>query len=173
LALAMMHVIFRDGLADEDYIARYTIGADALRARAREWTPGRAAAASGVEAGVIERLAREYATTQPSAIRLNYGLTRHAGAGMAVRTIACLPALTGAWRHAGGGILLSTSGTFPVKSAELEGQALIRPGTRTLNMSEIGRILNDESLAPPVKALFVYNSNPVAVAPDQESVRRG
>src|SRR6185295_7433880 len=173
LALAMMHVIFRDGLADEDYIARYTIGADALRARAREWTPGRAAAASGVEAGVIERLAREYATTRPSAIRLNYGLNRHAGAGTAVRTIASLPALTGAWRHAGGGVLLSTSGTFPVDSAALERPDLLPAGTRKLNMSQIGRVLTDATLDPPVKAILVYNSNPVAVAPEQDSVRRG
>jgi anaerobic selenocysteine-containing dehydrogenase len=118
-------------------------------------------------------LARAYAATRPAAIRVNYGLQRHAGGGMAVRTIACLPAVTGAWRHAGGGILLSTSGTFPVKGDVLEGQALTRQGTRTLNMSEIGRLLNDATLTPSVKAIFVYNSNPVAVAPDQESVRRG
>jgi anaerobic selenocysteine-containing dehydrogenase len=173
LALGMLHVIFRDGLEDADYLARYTIGADRLRARAREWTLERAAAITGLEAGAIESFARDYATTQPSAVRLNYGLNRHAGAGMAVRTIACLPAVVGAWRHPGGGILLSTSGTFPVRDEVLEGQALIRPGTRTINMSEIGRVLNDVTLDPPVKALFVYNSNPVAVAPDSESVRRG
>ncbi len=173
LALAMMHVIFRDGLEDRDYLERYTIGADALRARAAEWAPERAAAITGLSVAEIEAFARAYATTQPSALRINYGLNRHSGAGMAVRTIACLPALTGAWRHPGGGILLSSSGTFPVKAAVLEGHDLIRPGTRTLNMSEIGRVLNDATLAPPVKAIFVYNSNPVAVAPDQESVRRG
>jgi anaerobic selenocysteine-containing dehydrogenase len=173
LALGMMHVIFRDGLEDRDYLERYTVGAAELRARVAEWTPERAAAITGLSASDIEAFARAYATTQPSALRINYGLNRHSGAGMAVRTIACLPAVTGAWRHAGGGILLSTSGTFPVRSAELEGQALTRPDTRTLNMSEIGRLLNDATLAPPVKAIFVYNSNPVAVAPDQESVRRG
>ena len=173
LALGMMHVIFRDGLTDEDYIARYTLGAEALRARAGEWTPQRAAEATGLEAAVIERLAREYATTQPSALRVNYGLNRHAGAGNAVRAIACLPALVGAWRHPGGGLLLSTSGTFPVDTAALERPDLIPPGTRTLNMSQIGRILLDPTLAPPVKAICVYNSNPVAVAPEQEAVRRG
>jgi anaerobic selenocysteine-containing dehydrogenase len=173
LALAMMHVIFRDGLADEDYIARYTVGADALRARAREWTPERAAQVTGLEAPTIERLAREYATTHPSAIRANYGLNRHAGGGSAVRAIACLPALVGAWRHPGGGVLLSTSGTFPVDSDALERPDLIPPGTRTLNMSQIGRILLDEKLDPPVKAICVFNSNPVAVAPEQEAVRRG
>ena len=173
LALAMLHVIFRDGLDDADYLARYTIGAHRLRERAREWTPERAAAITGLEASAIESFARDYATTQPSALRINYGLNRHAGAGMAVRTIACLPAVVGAWRQPGGGILLSTSGVFPVRDEVLEGNVLIRSGTRTLNMSEIGRLLNDATLDPPVKALFVYNSNPVAVAPESESVRHG
>ncbi len=173
LALAVMHVIFRDGLEDRGYLEQYALGAEELRARVVEWAPERAAPITGIDAATIEAFAREYATTQPSALRINYGLNRHAGAGMAVRTIACLPAVVGAWRHSGGGILLSTSGSFPVKTAQLEGHELIRPGTRTLNMSEIGRILNDTSLNPPVKAIFVYNSNPVAVAPESESVRRG
>jgi anaerobic selenocysteine-containing dehydrogenase len=173
LALAMMHVVFRDGLEDADYLQRYTVGAEALRERVREWTPARAAAITGLSAEAIERFAREYGTTHPSALRINYGLNRHAGAGMSVRTIACLPALTGAWRHPGGGILLSSSGTFPTHVAALERPDLVAPGTRTINMSEIGRVLGDERLSPPVKAVFVYNSNPVAVAPDQESVRRG
>jgi anaerobic selenocysteine-containing dehydrogenase len=173
LALALLHVIFRDGLADEDYIARYTVGGEALRAQAAQWTPQRAAEVTGLEAPRIERLAREYAATQPSAIRLNYGLNRHAGAGSAIRAIACLPAVTGAWRHAGGGLLLSTSGSFPVNSDALERPDLTPPGTRKLNMSQIGRILLDRTLDPPVQAIYVYNSNPVAVAPDQEAVRRG
>jgi anaerobic selenocysteine-containing dehydrogenase len=92
---------------------------------------------------------------------------------MAVRTIACLPAVTGAWRDVGGGVLLSTSGTFPTNNAALERPDLIAPGTRTLNMSQLGRILTDPALAPPVKALFVYNANPGAVAPEQERVREG
>jgi anaerobic selenocysteine-containing dehydrogenase len=173
LALAMMHVLFREGLEDADYLARCTVGAEALRERAGEWTPERAAAITGLAPGEIEAFAREYGRTRPSLLRINYGLNRHAGAGMAVRTISCLPAVVGAWRDAGGGILLSTSATFPVNSAGLERPDLVPPGTRTLNMSEIGRILNDPDLAPPVKAIFVYNSNPVAVAPEQESVRRG
>ena len=173
LALGVMHVVFRDGLEDRGYIERYTIGADALRERVRDWTPQRAAAATGLSAAEVEGFAREYATRQPSALRINYGLNRHAGAGMAVRTIACLPAVVGAWRHPGGGLLLSTSGTFPVNNEALERPDLITPGTRTLNMSRIGKLLTDPTLSPPVKALFVYNSNPVAVAPEQESVRRG
>jgi anaerobic selenocysteine-containing dehydrogenase len=173
LALAMMHVLFRDGLEDADYLARYTVGAEALRKRVEEWTPGRAAGITGLDPEEIEAFAREYGRTRPSLLRINYGLNRHAGAGMAVRTISCLPAVVGAWRDAGGGILLSTSATYPVNTAGLERPDLVPPGTRTLNMSEIGRILNDRDLAPPVKAIFVYNSNPVAVAPEQESVRRG
>ena len=173
LALGMMHVIFRDGLEDHDYIERYTVGAEALRERAKEWTPERTAGITGLTATEVEAFAREYATTQPSAIRVNYGLNRHAGGGMAVRTIACLPALSGAWRHPGGGVLLSTSGTFPTNSAALERPDLVPAGTRTLNMSQLGRVLTDEALDPPVKALFVYNSNPAAVAPEQERVREG
>jgi anaerobic selenocysteine-containing dehydrogenase len=173
LALAMMHVIFRDGLEDRDYLDRYTVGAEELRQRVVHWTPERAAEVTGLRPEEIEAFALEYARTRPSLLRINYGLNRHAGAGMAVRTIACLPAVVGAWRDAGGGILLSTSATYPVDTAGLERPDLVPPGTRTLNMSEIGRLLNDPSLSPPVKALFVYNSNPAAVAPDQESVRRG
>jgi anaerobic selenocysteine-containing dehydrogenase len=173
LALGVMHVIFRDRLEDRDYLDRYTRGVEALEARAREWPPERVATVTGLSAAEVESFAREYATTQPSAIRLNYGLNRHAGAGTAVRTIASLPALTGAWRHAGGGVLLSTSGTFPVDSEALERPDLVPPGTRTLNMSQLGRILLDPALDPPVKALFVYNSNPAAVAPEQDQVHRG
>jgi anaerobic selenocysteine-containing dehydrogenase len=173
LALAMIHVVFRDGLEDRDYLERHTVGASDLRERVREWPPERAATITGLAPSEIESFARDYARTRPSVIRLNYGLNRHAGAGMAVRTIACLPAVVGAWRDVGGGALLSTSQTFPVDTAVLERPDLCPPGTRTLNMSEIGRLLNDERLDPPVKALFVYNSNPGAVAPDQESVRRG
>jgi anaerobic selenocysteine-containing dehydrogenase len=92
---------------------------------------------------------------------------------MAVRTIACLPAVVGAWRDPGGGALLSTSGLFPVDEAALQRPDLVPPGTRTINMVQLGRALTDRELSPPVKALFVYNSNPAAVAPEQEKVREG
>jgi anaerobic selenocysteine-containing dehydrogenase len=173
LALGLMHVIFRDGLEDRDYLERHSLGHAELRERASEWPPSRAAAATGLDAGEIEAFARTYATTRRSAIRMNYGLNRHAGGGMAVRTIACLPAVVGAWREPGGGVLLSTSGTFPVRTDVLERTDLVPAGTRTLNMSQLGRLLTDRELAPPVKALFVYNSNPAAVAPEQERVREG
>ena len=173
LALGMIHVIFREALEDRDYLARYTLGEEELRARAAEWTPARTAAVTGLDAAEIERLAREYAAARPSAIRINYGLNRHAGGGMAVRTISCLPAVTGAWRETGGGVLLSTSGAFPVDEDALQRPDLAPPGTRTINMSQLGRVLTDRRLEPPVKALFVYNSNPAAVAPEQEMVQRG
>lgn len=173
LALGVAHVILRDGLEDRDYLERHTQGFTAFAERAREWTPERTAKTAGLTAAQVESFARAYATTEPSAIRLNYGLNRHAGGGAAVRAIVCLPALTGAWRHRGGGALLSCSGTFPTNSAALERPDFVKPGTRTLNMSQLGRILLDPKLDPPVKALFVYNSNPGAVAPDQERVREG
>ena len=173
LALGVMHVAFRDGLEDRDYLERYTVGAEGLRERVKEWTRARVAEITGLPAAEVEAFGREYATTAAPAIRLNYGLNRHAGAGMAVRTIACLPAVSGAWRHPGGGVLLSTSGTFPVASHALERPDLSPPGTRMLNMSQLGRILLDPELDPPVQALFVYNSNPAAVAPEQEKVHQG
>ncbi len=173
LALGLMHVIFAEGLEDKDYLARYTVGAEDLRRRAREYAPARVAEICGIEAEVIVRLAREYATTRPAVIRINYGLQRHAGGGMAVRTISCLPAVTGAWRDAAGGVLLSTSSTFPLNYAALERPDLLPdPRPRTLNMSQLGDALTEVN-SPPVRALYVYNSNPAAVAPDQAKVLAG
>jgi anaerobic selenocysteine-containing dehydrogenase len=171
LALAMMNVIVSEGLQDQDYIDRFTLGFDKLRERVAEFPPARAAALCGVSEAEIVELAREYATTRPAVIRVNYGLQRHAGGGMAVRTIACLPALTGAWRHAGGGLLLSTSGMFVLDDAVLQRPDLIRGNPRTINMSRLGEALNEAR--PPVRALYVYNSNPAAVAPDQAKVIEG
>lgn len=172
LALGMMHVIFRDGLEDQDYLARYAIGMEQLRTRVAEYPPERVAELTGLPAERIETLAHAYAGTQPAVIRINYGLQRHAGGGMAVRTLACLPAVVGAWRHSAGGILLSTSGTFPINYAALERPDLIPPGTRTINMSRLGEALTTID-DPPVKALFVYNSNPAAMAPDLAQVDQG
>ncbi len=173
LALGLLHVIFAEGLEDKDYLARYTIGADDLRRRASEYAPARVSEICGVAAETIVRLAREYATTRPSVIRINYGLQRHAGGGMAVRTISCLPAVTGAWRDAAGGVLLSTSGTFPLNYAALQRPDLMpTPRPRTLNMSQLGDALTKVN-DPPVRALYVYNSNPAAIAPDQARVLAG
>jgi len=171
LAFGVMHVLIRDGLVDRDYVDRHTLGYDELAARAAEWTPARVAAACRITVGEVESLARDLGTIKPAAIRLNYGMQRHAGGGNAVRTVACLPALTGAWRDAAGGALLSTSGAYPVDSAALERPDLIRGKPRTINMSAIGDALLEAD--PPVRAIFVYNSNPVAVAPESAKVVRG
>ncbi len=172
LALAMMHVLFRDALIDHDYVAKFTLGVEGLKARAQEWPPARAAAETGLSVETIEKVAREYGTTRPSAIRVNYGLNRAAGGGNAVRLITCLPALVGDWRHVGGGIQLSSSGTYPLNMSRLTQPELAPKGTRTINMTSLGEAL-DPSFDPPVKALYVYNSNPGAVAPDQNAVLRG
>lgn len=171
LALAMMNVIIREGLEDRDYVDRYTLGFDKLRERAAEFPPARAAQICGVSEQEIEGFAREYATTRPAVIRVNYGLQRHAGGGMAVRAVACLPALTGAWRDAGGGVLLSTSGMFAFDQKVLERPDLISGNPRTINMSRLGEALTEAD--PPVRAIYVYNSNPAAVAPDQSKVLKG
>jgi molybdopterin guanine dinucleotide-containing S/N-oxide reductase-like protein len=180
LALALMNVIVSEGLQDADYIEKYTIGFEQLRARLQEYPPARAAAITGIPEQRIIELARDIATHQPVALRINYGLQRHRGGGMAVRALACIPALTGAWRHRGGGILLSTSGAFSFNMSALERPDLIPPGTRTINMSRLGEALTNrnpqdgsQAFDPPIKALFVYNSNPAAVAPDGRAVIEG
>ncbi len=182
LALGMMHVILRDGLEDRAFIAARTHGFSQLAERVREYTPERVAAWTGMAPGEVEQLAREYATTQPTALRLNYGVQRTEFGGAAVRAIAMLPALTGAWKNRGGGAVLSTSGGFNWNKRELErldlalDSPLGRPA-RVVNMSTLGKALTELGLkpedGPPVHALFVYNSNPGAVAPNQSAVRRG
>src|SRR5262249_47786059 len=141
LALAMMHLIIAENLIDRDYVERYTLGFELLRERVMEYPPSRVAAITGVDEEVIVSLAREYATTKPAIIRLNYGMQRHAGGGMAVRTVACLPALIGAWRDPAGGALLSTSGTFGINTNALQRPDLIWNDPRTINMSAIGDAL--------------------------------
>jgi anaerobic selenocysteine-containing dehydrogenase len=173
LALGLMHVIWRDGLQDDDYLSRGTIGAEPLRARVlAEYPPDRVASITGIDVNTIETLARRYATEHPSLIRLNYGLQRHGGGGMAVRTIACLPAIVGAWRHPGGGALLSTSGTYDFAMDRLTRPDL-GPPARTINMNQLGAALTGQLPGPPIRALYVYNSNPAAVAPDQNQVLAG
>ena len=172
LALGLMHVLVDEDRLDRDYIDRYTLGFDALERRVREYPPARVATLTGLREAQIVALARDYGTIAPAVIRLNYGMQRHAGGGMAIRTVACLPALVGAWRHAAGGALLSSSGTYPVNTAALERPDLIWNRPRTINMSTIGDALL-EADDPPIRALFVYNSNPVAVAPDSSRVVAG
>lgn len=179
LALGMMHVLISEDLVDHDYIARYTLGYDALRERAMQYPPQRAADICGLEPQQIIDLAREYGATRAAAIRVNYGMQRARGGGNAMRAIACLPSLTGAWRERAGGLLLSSSGFAPVNSA-----ALMRPDlqptwphqTRIINMNTLGDALlhpGDAAFGPKVEALVVYNCNPAAVAPDSARVTEG
>ena len=175
LALGMMHVIFARGLEDRDYLERYTLGHEAMRERAAEWNPARTAQVTGLSEETIVSLGERFGRARAAFIRVNYGLQRHAGGGMAVRTIACLPAVTGHWRRAGGGVQLSTSANFQFNRAALERPDL-SPPTRTINMIRLGDALTRDDAGvggPPVKALVVYNSNPAAVAPDRNAVLRG
>lgn len=177
LALAMAHVILRDGLHDSDYLARYTNGFAEFQCLATQYPPEKAARWTGIPADQIEALAREYATVQPAAIRLNYGVQRSERGGSAVRAIAALPVLTGSWRNVGGGLQLTTSGAFDFNRAALERPDLQLRSTlgreaRLINMAQLGRALN-EVVDPPVKGLIVYNSNPAAIAPHQTAVVAG
>jgi anaerobic selenocysteine-containing dehydrogenase len=177
LALAIMRELVVNNWLDADYIEQYTLGWDALRERAMTWTLERAAEVCGIEAEQIRALAKDWGTTPKAAIRLNYGMQRVKGGANAVRAIACLPALTGAWRDRAGGLLLSSSSNFKVNKQDLHRPDLLgarRP--RMLNMTTIGNDLNNPGNAtwgPQVKALLVYNSNPLAVAPQSSMVAKG
>ena len=181
LALAMMHELIAHDWLDHDYIAKHTLGWAALKERAMQWSPERAAKICDVPAEQIKSLARDYGqclvNQQPAAIRLNYGMQRVRGGGNATRAVACLPALIGAWKHRAGGLLLSSSGVFPVDKAALERPDLLAGRTpRSINMSTIGDALLKETssdFGPRIEALIVYNSNPVAVAPESGRVVQG
>ncbi len=187
LALGLMHELIARGWLDDDYIAKHVdaAGWPTLRERALQWPPERVAEVCGITAEVVCGLARDYAMTQPAAIRLNYGMQRVRGGGNATRLIALLPCLVGAWRHRAGGLLLSSSGWF---KHVRDDAALQRPdllagkAPRTINMSTIGddllreadEVLPDGSaFGPRIEALIVYNSNPVAIAPESPKVVRG
>ena len=177
LALALMHELVVHDWLDHDYIAKHTLGWEALKARALTWPPERAADVCGIPVEQICSLARDYGNTRPAAIRLNYGMQRVRGGGNAARAIACLPALTGAWRQRAGGLLLSSSGMFPINWAALQRHELLAGRQpRSINMITIGNdLLRDSSpeFGPKIEALIVYNSNPVAVAPESGQVVRG
>jgi len=191
LALGMMHVILSMGLEDREYVARCTTGFDELRTHAlrSEYSLEKIAAATGISAETIVRLARAYATAgragakRPAVIRLNYGIQRSEFGGAATRAVCMLPLLTGAWKYKGGGLQLSTSGAFPFNGEALEMPELMMSSplgraSRVVNMSQLGQALTSlgsgaKKDGPPVKAMFVYNSNPAAVAPNQNDVLRG
>ena len=181
LALGMMHVLITEDLIDHDYVEKYTLGFEELKARALEWTPERTAATCGITAREVVDLARIYGQSAKSgegvAIRMNYGLQRVRGGGMAVRNIACLPALVGAWRHPAGGVQLSTSGSFPANRPALQRPDLLNGRMpRTINMTTIGDDLLKEAspeFGPKIEAVVVYNANPLAIAPDSAKVQKG
>jgi anaerobic selenocysteine-containing dehydrogenase len=176
LMLAMMHVLVRDGLIDRDWVDAHTIGYAELATHVAEWTPSRAATICGLEVEQIERLATEFGTIRPAAIRSLIGAEHHHDGAMVYRTMAVLPALIGAWQHRGGGLSRSV-GTY--QDALLDEAALTRPDLlagrqpRWLNMSRLGDILTDRALDPPVRALVVWNANPVVGVPNAEAIRRG
>ena len=177
LALGLMRVLIEGGLYDRDYVAEHTHGFEALREHVQPYTPEHVASLTGIAAADIERLAREYASSAPAVIRLNYGVQRSQNGGAAARAVCMLPALIGAWKHLGGGLQLSTSGAFTFNEAALERPDLmlsspLQRQARMVNMSRLGHALT-ELESPPVKALFVYNSNPAAIAPNQNAVVRG
>jgi anaerobic selenocysteine-containing dehydrogenase len=175
LALGMVHVIFERGLEDRDFLARHTLGEQELRDRAGEYSPARVAKITGLSESAIVSLGETYGRSRAAFIRVNYGLQRHAGGGMAVRTIACLPAVVGHWKRAGGGVQLSTSANFAFDKQRLERPDL-SPPVRTINMIRLGEALTSPDAGvggPPVRAMVVYNSNPAAVAPDRNVVLRG
>jgi len=177
LALALMHQLITHDWLDHAYLADHTLGWPELRERALQWPPERAAEVCGIPVEQIQALARDYGQCfldgQPAAIRLNYGMQRTRGGGNATRAVVSLPALIGAWRHRAGGVLMSSSGLFPVQRAALQRPDLLAGRQpRTINMSTIGDALLDRSAAP-IEALLVYNSNPVAVAPESGKVVQG
>src|SRR5579864_5501068 len=176
LALGMMHVIVGENLHDADYVAKYTVGFEQLREKVKAHPPDRVAQWTGIAAEDIRKLAREYATVRPAVIRLKYGVQRAEGGGMATRAVVMLPCVIGSWKEIGGGLQMSLSGAADFNSEGLRRPDLMNAAlgreARTLNMVELGRVLNKVN-DPPVKALFVYNSNPAAVCPNYQAVIRG
>ena len=176
LALGMMHVIIGENLYDADYVARYTVGFEELKARAQEYPPEKVARWTGISAEDIRKLAREYATVRPSVIRVNYGIQRSERGGMATRAVTMLPCLIGSWKEVGGGLQMSLSGSYQLNKSALEMPELMQKSlgrpARVVNMVQLGTALNSLD-NPPVKALFVYNSNPAAVCPNHNEVIRG
>ncbi len=174
LAMAMIHTIIEEGLLDQDYVDNYTLGFDELKDRAKTRTPEWAEVITGIAADTIRTLAREYASTQPAAIRIGVALERHHGGGQTVRAVSCLPALTGAWRHVGGGALQFPVWEHPYKFDVICRPDLIPEGTRVINALQIGRALTDQPpTGVPIKSLMCWNANPVTQAPETDKIVQG
>src|SRR5499433_3663696 len=172
LALGLLHVVLAEGAEDREFIDRHTLGWEAFRARILDFPPARVAEICGLPVEAIVELGKRMAHTRPTGIRVTMGLQRHGGGGMAVRTITCIPGVTGDWRHAGGGVGYDTRGFFGVNWKALHRDDLQKTPTRALRMTRLGEGLL-EVADPPVKALFVYASNPIASVPHQTKIRRG
>jgi anaerobic selenocysteine-containing dehydrogenase len=172
LALGLLNVVLSEGSEDREFIAQRTLGWESFRERILEFPPARAAAIAGLPVESVVDLGKRLAETRPTGIRIGIGIQRHAGGGMAVRTITCIPGVTGDWRHPGGGVHYDTRGFFGLDWAALWRDDLRMRETRTLSMTRLGEGLLDLD-DPPVKVLFVYASNPMASIPHQNKVRRG
>lgn len=174
LAMGLMRVVLDRGAADEDWLAAHAEGWPELRARLGDWSAERAAGICGIDVAAVEALGARIADTRPTAIRIGLGLQRHGGAGAAIRTILALSAVAGDYRHVGGGGLCMTAGRFDHLTRDLEAPAdLPMPPGRTINMSRLAEALTDPDLAPPIRSLVVWDTNPAATVPDQLRARRG
>ncbi|WP_425452265.1 molybdopterin-containing oxidoreductase family protein [Paenibacillus sambharensis] len=171
LALGMMHVLFAEAMVDEAFLEAYTIGSEELREHVKAYDPVTVAGITGVPADDICKLARIYGSTPASFIRIGNGLQHHDNGGMAIRTVSCLPALTGAWQHKGGGAIKSNSGHVQHNTRALQRPDLRERPTRQINMNLLGSALLE--LEQPIHSLFVYNCNPALVAPNANKVREG
>jgi anaerobic selenocysteine-containing dehydrogenase len=175
LALAMMHVMIRDGLVDDAYVSRHAVGYDELAERAKDYSPEQVSSTVGLPPTDIERFAREYATTQPSLLRPLIGIEHHRNGAMLFRTLACLAVLSGAWQHRGGGLARSTHklhfATLDMDRVEMP--EVHQPGVRVLNMRDLGKDLCDRGLQPPIRSLMVYGANPMVSMPNQSRIRDG
>jgi anaerobic selenocysteine-containing dehydrogenase len=174
LTMGIIAEIIRQGLVDKEWVEQYTVGYPELAARATDFTPDYVEQVTGVPAQDVARFAREFATLQPSVIRLGVALERHAGGGQTIRAVCAIPALTGSWRHVGGGLLQMPLWEFPVDWARVSRPDFIRPGTRVVNNLQLGRALvGDMKLDPPIMGLYIYNTNPVSQAPETNKIVQG
>lgn len=171
LALGLMHILFAEGLEDQAFLREYTIGHEELREHVRQYPPAEVSAITGVPVEDLYKLARLYGQTSPAYIRIGNGLQHHDNGGMNVRTISCLPAITGQWLHKGGGAIKSNSGYLTPNERALQRPDLMKKAARRINMNRIGEALLE--LTPPIRSMYVYNSNPAVVAPDANKVRQG
>ena len=174
LAMGIIAEIIRQDLVDKAWVEKHTIGFPELAARAAEFTPDYVEQVTGVPADDVARFAREFATTQPSVIRLGVALERHAGGGQTIRAVCTIPALAGSWRHVGGGLLQMPLWEFPIDWARVSRPDFIRPGTRVVNNLQLGRaLIGDMKLDPPIMGLYIYNTNPVSQAPETNKIVQG